>query len=355
MVKPTRRPANAFVAAVRKIYNPIGFSKGYNFVLFFIFAGALMGFTLARFQYLDYYGVFCGDTALGECYFYTRGIAEYGLLIHLATILPASFLVVFQFVPAIRHKFILVHRVNGYVILVLSLVSTVGAFMIARNAFGGGLETQLAVGLLGIMFVVCLTLGYINIKRLQLEQHRAWMLRGWFYASSIITLRIILILMAMVISSGWTGEYFAVRQCAQVNYTLGESATRAGYPDCEAFYSGEDPYKQAMVKATMNGDTMTAGAAMGLSFGPSIWLAFVLHAVGIEVYLRLTPFEHDRLRNVSYQRQIEAGMRNPGMAGLTADRLGDAVPWKPTINSAQDAVPLESQQSISEGDETSKQ
>lgn len=181
MVKPTRPPANAFVATARKVYNPIGFSKGYNFVLFFIFAGALMGFTLARFQYLNYYGIFCGKPGIGECYFYTRGIAEKGLLIHLATILPAAFLVVFQFVPAIRHKCILVHRLNGYLVLALSLVSTVGAFMSARNAFGGGLETQLGIGVMGIMFVVSLALGYINIKRLQLEQHRAWMLRGWFY------------------------------------------------------------------------------------------------------------------------------------------------------------------------------
>ena len=181
MVKPTRPPANAFVAAVRKLYNPIGFSKGYNFVLFFIFAGALMGFTLARFQYLDYYGVFCGEPSIGECYFYTRGVAEVGLIIHLAGILPASFLAVFQFVPAIRHKWILVHRVNGYVILMLSIVSTVGAFMSARNAFGRGLEVQLAVGVIGIMFIVSMVLAYINIKRLQIEQHRAWMLRGWFY------------------------------------------------------------------------------------------------------------------------------------------------------------------------------
>lgn len=186
MLKPTRPPANAFVATARRIYNPIGFSKGYNFVLFFIFAGALMGFTLARLQTLDYYGVFCGEPGIGECYFYTRGVAEMGLRIHLATVLPSGLLVVFQFVPAIRHKFIVIHRVNGYVILALSLVSTVGALMSARNAFGGGLDTQLALGVMGISFVVCLVLGYINIKRLQLEQHRAWMLRGWFYVRSAV-------------------------------------------------------------------------------------------------------------------------------------------------------------------------
>ena len=33
MVKSSRPPANGFVAAARHIYNPIGFGKGYNFIL----------------------------------------------------------------------------------------------------------------------------------------------------------------------------------------------------------------------------------------------------------------------------------------------------------------------------------
>lgn len=39
------------------------------------------------------------------------------------------------------------------------------------------------------------------------------------------------------------------------------------------------------------------------------------------IKLQLTPGESRRLRQVSYQRQLEAGM--PGKAGLTAERLGD--------------------------------
>lgn len=92
--------------------------------------------------------------------------------------------------------------------------------------------------------------------------------------------------MATIVSA--TGEYWAVRQCAQVDYVLGENATRAEYPDCDAFYSGEDPFRSTMVKATMSSDNMTAGAAVGLAFGPALWLAFFLHAVGIEFYVSLS-------------------------------------------------------------------
>lgn len=45
--------------------------------------------------------------------------------------------------------------------------------------------------------------------------------------------------------------------------------------------------------------------------------------------LKLTPAESERLRNVSYQRQLEAGMKNPGRAGLTVDRFGDSEKWSP--------------------------
>jgi hypothetical protein len=39
MVKATTPPANGFVAVMRRLYNPIGFSKGYNFVFWFITMG----------------------------------------------------------------------------------------------------------------------------------------------------------------------------------------------------------------------------------------------------------------------------------------------------------------------------
>ena len=188
---PTHPPANGFVAAARKVYNPIGFSKGYNFILFFIFCGAMMGFALARFQFVNFNGIFCGPASgrnhalPGECYYYRMGHEKIGIIAHLGCIMPASVLVCFQFVPAIRHKALIFHRINGYIIIALSLVGTAGAIMAARSAFGGGLDVQTVVGFLSIVFVISLVMGYINIKRLQLQQHRAWMLRAWFYVRSI--------------------------------------------------------------------------------------------------------------------------------------------------------------------------
>ncbi|KAK1624253.1 hypothetical protein BDP81DRAFT_330556 [Colletotrichum phormii] len=329
MVQPTRPPANGFVAATRKLYNPLGFSKGYNFVLFFVFFGALMGFTLARFQYLNF-DTFCRGAAPGECFNYQKGHEKAGLIIHLAGILPAGFLACFQFVPVLRHKVLLFHRINGYVVILLALVGIAGALMIARNAFGGTLDTQAAIGVMAIMFVTALTLAFVNIKRLQIEQHRAWMLRAWFYAGSIITLRLIQFSAAAVISS--IGTYYAARPCDQVAFMVGNmNRTLQLYPACASYFSGENPGQQTIVHADILNPTSAAeaGVAAGMPFGMALWLALALHAIGIEIYLKLTPAEAERLRNVSYKRQLEAGLNPAGRAGITADRIGDSEEWQP--------------------------
>jgi uncharacterized membrane protein len=142
-------------------------------------------------MYLNLTGVFCaagagGDGAApGECYYYL-GFTQYkvGIILHLAGVLPASILAIIQFIPAVRYKAIIVHRINGHMALLLFVVSLVGVFMIARHAFGGGLDIQAWIGTLSIMTMGSFVLAVINIKRLQIEQHRAWMLRGWFYVRS---------------------------------------------------------------------------------------------------------------------------------------------------------------------------
>ncbi len=77
--------------------------------------------------------------------------------LHLYCILPASLLVVLQFIPVIRHRLILFHRVDGYIIVVLSLLSGAGVILICRHAFGGDYVIQVWSGAL----VILTTIGYI--------------------------------------------------------------------------------------------------------------------------------------------------------------------------------------------------
>jgi hypothetical protein len=102
-------------------------------------------------------------------------------MLHLAGVLPASILAVFQFTPFIRHRWITIHRIFGYAAMLLYLVGFTGALMIARRAFNGGIDVQAWVGFAGFAILACFALSIYNVKQLQIEQHRAWMLRGWFY------------------------------------------------------------------------------------------------------------------------------------------------------------------------------
>ncbi|CAI6336276.1 unnamed protein product [Periconia digitata] len=336
MVAPTTPPKNAFNAYARKVYNPLGFSKGYNFVLWFIFAGALFGFCLSRFMYLSFdtfcYGAPGGGAAPGECYYYTNfNTARVGITLHLAGVLPAGIIACLQFTPVIRHKAIIVHRIGGYIALLAYFTSLAGALMIARHSFGGGIDVQSAVYVLALMTTVSFVLSYINIKKLQIEQHRAWMLRGWFYASCIITNRIILILSTIIISK--VGDYRTAWPCAKIAYTIADDAkTQRLYPECASYLNGTDSKQYSTVRARFGGEQTSAaeiGAAFNMTFGMALWVAMAIHAVGVEIYLHLTPREAERLRNVSYQRQLEAGMKSPGASGLTTDRLGDSEKWVP--------------------------
>ncbi|KAK8000236.1 hypothetical protein PG990_012836 [Apiospora arundinis] len=345
MGAPSRPPANGFAAAARKVYNPVGFSKGYNFVLWFIFAGAMFGFILARLPYLNFYGIYCntkGSGGLGalpgECYYYLNfDRYKVGITLHLACILPAALLAILQFTPYIRYKAIILHRVCGWLAILLSVIGIAGALMIAREAFGGGIEAQAITGVLAIVFLGSLLLAVINIKKLQIEEHRKWMLRAWFYGGCIITMRIILIITVNITASS---GYQATMPCVKVNSILqSEEKLVQSYPACAAFVNGTNPDQYTMIDANFNGnDAAQIAASIDITAGMALWLAFIIHAVGVEIYLRLTPAEHNRLRAISYQRQLAAGVRNPGSAGLTVDRLGDSDGlWKPREQSVEEA------------------
>lgn len=151
--------------------------------------GALLGFSLARLQYtFAFSSTFCAEdhdigAAKGECFYYAQKLYKIGIKLHLYTIIPAGILACPQFVPIIRHRLIIFHRVNGYAVLILVIVGLVGAVMILRRAFGGGLDVQMYGGVTTILTATSLGLSYYNIKKLQIEEHRKWMLRAWAYVS----------------------------------------------------------------------------------------------------------------------------------------------------------------------------
>lgn len=130
-----------------------------------------------------------------------------------------------------------------------------------------------------------------------------------------------MIISAIIVSG--PGNYYIAMPCRKIRFIDGDLSR---YSSCVA-----DPDAQAVVLADFGAEERLehTAAAMDMSFDMAGWLALLLHAVGVELYLRLTPTEGERLRQVSWERETERGSKHPGSAGLTVDRIGDADKWEP--------------------------
>ncbi|RSL49131.1 hypothetical protein CEP53_009260 [Fusarium sp. AF-6] len=272
----------------------LGFSRGRSLALFIIFGGAMSIFSILQLPFIDIDNVFCGKNPWatpGECYWFARpGINKVAMRLHLATFLPAGALVGWQFVPASRRPHLAkYHRINGYVILVLSALGTVGALIIEKRAMGGPFSARIGTWIIGISFTTAMVMGVVSTKKRRFDQHRAWMLRGWFYAGAIISMRIVLIAVAIIV--GQYGWLIRPLQCAVVEY-LGEinpDGAKPLYQNCSSYLAGENPGQEVLVRTNWDFNDLP-GMAVSLRYGYLFggWTAFTLHAVGIEIYVSET-------------------------------------------------------------------
>ncbi|PSK36164.1 hypothetical protein B9Z65_5979 [Elsinoe australis] len=335
MASPQKhRPAgNPVARAYRTTYHAFGFQKAYNFPLYILTAGALFAFALARLMYLDVSGTFSKSSILGEYYWYRSGFRHVGITLHLIGVLFGSLLAALQFTPIIRKKYIMFHRINGYFAMLLFLLGNVGAFMIIDQSMGGAPVMRLWIGALGVATTVSIILAYINVKRLQIDQHRAWMIRTFVWAGCIITLRIILGI-SLGVLSGMTVDYQTPMRCDQLFFIY----TNIGVPDSKNPIPAKYPAcgsnaainpTQVLVAGNFDAKENVA-ALMRPVFVMAAWLAIIIHIFLGELYLWLTPAESHRLRVVSRERQLERGLitaEDMKGAGLGSSRLGDAPEW----------------------------
>jgi hypothetical protein len=78
----------------------------------------------------------------------------------------------------------------------------------------------------------------------------------------------------------------AVWSCAKVASTLVDpSLLLLEYPACAPYANGTNPAQLVPVTLDFGGSDATIGAALGVSFGAALWLAFNIHALGVEVYV----------------------------------------------------------------------
>lgn len=318
-----------------------------------IFGGALIGFILARLQHIDINRRFCprvpasdGSTGFPSACYWVVHFSRYraGMILHLSTSLPAGLLAVFQFVPGIRHSAIMYHRIAGYTAVTLAVIGNVGALMITDTAMGGDMATRTFIGLVALVTTATFGMAIYNVRRQQLDGHRAWMLRTWAYLGFIVSLRILQAIMTAILTR-WPSTSGPVSiPCAELRYIyLADENREGGYFAPSAFDAFDDMYptcKQTetgpstdavlvAVEGWLGSDRGQTVAVSMSTFAAAGILALILHAVVVEIYLNLTSAETERLRMVSHQRQLDKGYKNPGSAGIVAQRFGDAHPWVP--------------------------
>ena len=87
------------------------------------------------------------------------------------------------------------------------------------------------------------------------------------------------------------GSYYIAKPCAQIEYVTANSIEFAEeFPSCAGYISGANPEQWTTIKADFDGGSPGVMAALDMSFGMGLWLAFAIHAIGIEIYVSLSRF-----------------------------------------------------------------
>ncbi|KAG9024881.1 hypothetical protein FRB95_010942 [Tulasnella sp. JGI-2019a] len=314
-VKPPQSLGSENGASLANIYWTasaiLGFKEKFSFLLCFVFGGALLGFSLARTEMMSPSNV-AHLTVPGEWYWYRQLLYKPSIFLHIYSTIIAAFFASFQFIPAIRRRKMILHRANGYLVLLVLIPGIVSGSVVARRAFGGSPSTQSAFYLDGILIVFCAIKGYVSVR--ETRKHRKWMLRAVTYLAAPITARIILIISREIISS--VGGYYSMWTCAEVQFLQnrgqGVPIFTQTYPAC-ANNDGTDPsLVHVAVRASMNAYPINFGAAVRETFGMALWIAIVIHVLGVEIYIRATEASNMHRRGFVLERRDDgSGEKSP--------------------------------------------
>lgn len=120
-----------------------------------------------------------------------------------------------QFSKKIRARRMELHRGIGKAYMVAVALSGVSGYAIAMSANGGPV-CMAGFGLLALVWLYTDLRGYRAIRRLDIDQHRAWMLRNYALTFAAVTLRVYLPLATSVLHFGFLPSYRAISWLAWV-------------------------------------------------------------------------------------------------------------------------------------------
>lgn len=102
-----------------------------------------------------------------------------------------------QFIDGLRGRAPRIHRVLGYLYLLLGTgVGGTAGVLLARSSFGG-LVSHLGFGMLGCLWIFTGAMALSAAWRRRFDEHRLWMIRSFALALAAVTLRLYLPLFAI--------------------------------------------------------------------------------------------------------------------------------------------------------------
>lgn len=111
-----------------------------------------------------------------------------------------------QFSKRIRAKRIRLHRNLGKAYLVGILFAGTAGFYLAIHATGG-IVAQVGFAGMSLCWLMTSLLAYITIRKMQIEKHRAWMIRSYSLAFAAVTLRLWLPIFEIFFGMGFNESY----------------------------------------------------------------------------------------------------------------------------------------------------
>ncbi|KAK7046116.1 hypothetical protein VNI00_007119 [Paramarasmius palmivorus] len=233
-------------------------------------------------------------TTPGEFFWFELPLYRINYIIHIYLTTIGGILAGLQFLPAIRRKYVRLHRLNGYTVLITLIVGNVSGGIISRRAFGGEINSQASYYLLAIMTIIPLIIGFFNVKR-NTRLHRKWMLRGVVYFSVVITGRLAALAARKIVSE--IGSYYSLWRCDEILFVLQDLATLTqSFPQCPV--SGASllvPSLYVPVHASTSEGKLGTASAARVTQGMVLWVATLIHVIGVEIYIRKT-------ESANYQR-----------------------------------------------------
>ncbi|KAF7365774.1 hypothetical protein MVEN_00451400 [Mycena venus] len=311
--KHSERRQPCVLTFYRSISWMLGFRDKYSLLNCIVWGGALVGFCLARTITMNP-GRIPHLLIPGEWFWLSQPIYKPNLFIHIYFAIFGGIGALFQFLPVIRRRKVILHRINGYAVLFCIIVAVTCGSIVARRSFGGEVNSQSSYYIQAILIICAALMGIYNVKR-DTRRHRKWMLRMVVYFASVLTARLIALparAIMSIIGTFYTvsldylpmqaqTEWIQIWRCDEVINLLRVPKTIQDlFPQCTAVdISPADVY--VAVHASAHQPPLSVASAARAAQGMALWIAILIHLIGVEFYI----FQTDAANQVRLNFALE--------------------------------------------------